>query len=308
MRKGQCGIHAPASSGRSREGHLLRRRMGRTLMKLLSVKNWEKFQHYKDRSPPWIKLHRELLTSEAWVLGNDSSRLLQVASMLLAARYENRIPYRFDLIRKVASLDLTERQFDQAVEHLSQYDFLEIQGVTSDPDVSVQDASTMLAKCSSEERRGEKRRDRGEAEKISVELKLDLGPVERIFDHWRREWGHQKAVLDPKRRRVIEAALKSFDETTLCASISGYRNSPHHTGENDRRTVYDDLGLFLRDATHVENGLRFARGPPQAAKSAVEMARENLRRSINGNGNGSVVAEQSGSGESGVGSLVGMLR
>lgn len=25
------------------------------------VRNWEQFQHYKDRNPPWIKLHFALL-------------------------------------------------------------------------------------------------------------------------------------------------------------------------------------------------------------------------------------------------------
>jgi hypothetical protein len=30
-------------------------------MKFLHVKNWEQFQHYKKRNPPWIKLHRALL-------------------------------------------------------------------------------------------------------------------------------------------------------------------------------------------------------------------------------------------------------
>ena len=28
---------------------------------MLKIKNWEGFQHYKDRSPPWIKLHKALL-------------------------------------------------------------------------------------------------------------------------------------------------------------------------------------------------------------------------------------------------------
>ena len=27
----------------------------------LKIKNWSKFQHFKDRRPPWIKLHKELL-------------------------------------------------------------------------------------------------------------------------------------------------------------------------------------------------------------------------------------------------------
>lgn len=116
----------------------------------ISVVGWEKFQHYKDRDPPWVKLYRDLLTTESWVVGTDQSRLMQVASILLAARYENKIPYRWDLIKKVSHLDFSEAQFKAAVQHLIEYKFLEFQGVTNDSNVVGQDASVLLAKCSSE--------------------------------------------------------------------------------------------------------------------------------------------------------------
>jgi len=57
----------------------------------LSIRNWEKFQHYKDRNPPWIKLHFELLTSEDWVVLDDASRVLAVACMLVASRNEGQV-------------------------------------------------------------------------------------------------------------------------------------------------------------------------------------------------------------------------
>lgn len=139
-----------------------------------------------------------------------------------------------------------------------------------------------------------------------VPQKRDDGPVDRVFEHWRLEHKHPKAVLDPKRRRVIEAALKAHDEATLCASITGYRNSPHHMGENQARTVYDDIELFLRDAKHIEAGLRFARGPPAPTLSPVAAARQKLRESANGNGR--VVSEQSGQSEGSLGQAVGFLR
>lgn len=41
------------------------------------VKNWTEFQHYKDRSPPWIKLHKGLLD-------NYDFQCLPVASKALA--------------------------------------------------------------------------------------------------------------------------------------------------------------------------------------------------------------------------------
>lgn len=57
----------------------------------LEIRNWKKYQHYKDRNPPWIKLHWELLTSMDWVTLDDASRVLAIACMLIASRNEGRI-------------------------------------------------------------------------------------------------------------------------------------------------------------------------------------------------------------------------
>ena len=273
-------------------------------MKTISVKGWERFQHYKDRDPPWVKLYRDLLTSESWVLGTDTSRLLQVASILLAARYNNEIPYRWDLVRKVASLECTEKQFNEAVTHLCSSGFLEIHGVTTEEKPVEQSASAVLATCTSEaeaiQSREEQRRER------IVEQELD-DPVSRVFGHWRSEFNHPKAVLSPKRRKLIKQALHTFDEPTLREAISGYKLSPFHMGQNDQRTVYDDIELMLREVTNIERGLQFARAPPVRAMSAVEMAQRNLCKPAGGM-NGSVVAEQDGGGESHLVSLGGLLR
>ena len=32
----------------------------------VTIKNWSRFQHFKDRRPPWIKLYRELLDDRQW--------------------------------------------------------------------------------------------------------------------------------------------------------------------------------------------------------------------------------------------------
>lgn len=55
------------------------------------VKNWRTFQHYKDRNPPWIKLHFAILSSRDWVTLDDASRVLAVACMLIASRNEGQI-------------------------------------------------------------------------------------------------------------------------------------------------------------------------------------------------------------------------
>lgn len=53
---------------------------------ILRIRNWGKYQHYKDRCPPWIKLHFQLLSSRDWVALADASRVLAVACMLVASQ------------------------------------------------------------------------------------------------------------------------------------------------------------------------------------------------------------------------------
>jgi hypothetical protein len=100
--------------------------------------------------------------------------------------------------------------------------------------------------------------------------------VKKVFDHWRTTHGHPQSKLDDKRRRIIRAALKAYPEADLCESITGYLNSPYHMGTNDRDTRYDDIGLLLRDAKHIDAGLGFARDPPrmhlsQASRDAADL-------------------------------------
>jgi hypothetical protein len=131
-------------------------------MSVIALKNWERHQHYKDRDPPWVKLYRDLLTSESWVLGTDVSRVVQVASILLAARYSNAIPNVWNVFRKVTSIDCTEAQFSDALSHLVATNFLEIQQCASVANPVAQVASNGLAKCSTE---AEAEKSRAEGDK-----------------------------------------------------------------------------------------------------------------------------------------------
>lgn len=56
------------------------------------VKNWASFQHYKDRSPPWIKLHRELLDNLEFALLSPLAGKALPLIWLIASEAEGRIP------------------------------------------------------------------------------------------------------------------------------------------------------------------------------------------------------------------------
>lgn len=55
----------------------------------LTPKNWEKFQHYKHRSPPWIKLHRDILDDYDWWCLPIASRALAPMLWLLASNEDD---------------------------------------------------------------------------------------------------------------------------------------------------------------------------------------------------------------------------
>jgi hypothetical protein len=54
-------------------------------MMILKPKNWDKFQHYKDRCPPWIKLHRDLLNDRAYMNLPIASKAIAPLLWLLAS-------------------------------------------------------------------------------------------------------------------------------------------------------------------------------------------------------------------------------
>ena len=57
-----------------------------------SVKNWNEFQHYKDRNPPWIKLHNHLLDDYNFEMLSDSAKGHLLCIWMLASRTKNEMP------------------------------------------------------------------------------------------------------------------------------------------------------------------------------------------------------------------------
>lgn len=58
----------------------------------LRVRNWEKFQHYHKRNPPWIRLYNEILDNYDLSRLPDASKWHVVGIWLLASRFDNKIP------------------------------------------------------------------------------------------------------------------------------------------------------------------------------------------------------------------------
>lgn len=76
----------------------------------LRIRNWEKFQHYKNRRPPWVRYHVETLDDYELLSLPYTTQLVYDRLLLLAARTDNNIPHDPDRIGGQTNIDATTVQ------------------------------------------------------------------------------------------------------------------------------------------------------------------------------------------------------
>ena len=115
----------------------------------MKIKNWEEFQHFKDRTPPWIKLYRYLLDDPEWhELSGDDSKVL-VMLWLIASEdkaMEGNLPNIKTLCFR---LRMNETKLNQTLTKLSNW--------------LIRDDINVISICYQSDA-PEERRDRGETE------------------------------------------------------------------------------------------------------------------------------------------------
>src|SRR5574340_1175559 len=109
----------------------------------LRIKNFERFQHYRDRNPPWIKLYTQLLDDRDFLALSDAARGQLVLLWLLAARMGNPLPDDARLLAgKIGSSGRLQLEELVAAGWLIRED-----ASTTLAPGAADDASKMLAKC-----------------------------------------------------------------------------------------------------------------------------------------------------------------
>jgi hypothetical protein len=84
----------------------------------MKIKNWHKFQHFKDRRPPWVKLYRDLLDDPDWHSLDPTAAKALVMIWLIASESDGEIP---DIRKLSFRLRMTEKQVNQALTALSHW-------------------------------------------------------------------------------------------------------------------------------------------------------------------------------------------
>lgn len=59
----------------------------------IKIKNWEEHQHYKDRNPPWIKLHVKILNDMSFMMLAPASKCLLMLLWVLGAENNGKINF-----------------------------------------------------------------------------------------------------------------------------------------------------------------------------------------------------------------------
>jgi hypothetical protein len=89
---------------------------------LLQPKNWAVFQHYKDRCPPWIKLHRDLLNDRSYMRLPIASKAIAPMLWLLASESKDGV-FDGSLDELVFRLHITKKEYQDGIKPLIDNDF-----------------------------------------------------------------------------------------------------------------------------------------------------------------------------------------
>jgi len=155
------------------------------------IKNFSKFQHFKDRSPPWVKLYRDILDDPDWhELEGESAKIL-VALWLIASEDPEKAGSLPDARKLCFRLRVQESVLNKALSRLSHW--LERDDIELISDRYQLDAP-------------EERRDRGETDTCSPSAS------ESADDGFASFWGqYPKKVAKPAAEKAWKKARPDLD-------------------------------------------------------------------------------------------------
>jgi hypothetical protein len=159
---------------------------------LLQPKNWAIFQHYKDRCPPWIKLHRDLLNDRAFMRLPIASKAIAPMLWLLASESKDGV-FDGSLDELVFRLHITPKEYQDGVKPLIDNDFfILVSGVLAErKQVAIPETETET------ETEGER-----EAEKKATSVAPPIGVSDSVWQEFKTL---RKAKRAPITQRAIDA-------------------------------------------------------------------------------------------------------
>jgi len=168
---------------------------------LLQPKNWAVFQHYKDRCPPWIKLHRDLLNDRVFMCLPLASKALAPLLWLLASESKDGI-FDGSLDELVFRLHITPKDYEDGIKPLINKGFFIVaSGVLAESyQTAIPETETETETEREAEKKTEKRQKSNRGSRLPVDFVLpedwiafcqqerkDLIPA-KVFEEFKDYW------------------------------------------------------------------------------------------------------------------------
>jgi hypothetical protein len=208
---------------------------------LLQPKNWAVFQHYKDRCPPWIKLHRDLLNDRVFMCLPLASKALAPLLWLLASESKDGV-FDGSLDELVFRLHITPKDYQDGVKPLIDKGFFVV-------------ASGVLAECYQDaipETEGETETKKEKKVAVAPIVLPDWIPL----DTWQAFLDMRKKIRKPP----TEAAIK-----LLIAKLERFRKS----GQDVQAILEKSITNSWQDVFEIKDNKSFAQQAADIARTTV---------------------------------------
>jgi hypothetical protein len=165
----------------------------------MQIRNWKKFQHFKDRKPPWVKLYRDILDDLDWHELDATASKVLIMCWLIASEDDGRLPPVKTLAFR---LRMSEKQTNDCLNKLSHWleqDDISVISEQYQSDSLETERETEKEKEKEKEKEAEKKRGT-KGSRLSTDFELpdtwtefcqterpDLNP-QKVFDSFRDYW------------------------------------------------------------------------------------------------------------------------
>lgn len=226
----------------------------------MKISNWDTWQSYRsDRgAPPWIKVHRNLMSNPEWAVLSDAEKGQLISIWIVAADKSGEVPDDSRILQKICQLDKQPN-----ISKFKDLGFID--------DDALQDDANLTSDGSQDDapdkiRAEEKRVDKSRVEEIIV-----------VFDFWKSTLCHTRAKLDDSRKKSISKAIELGYTVDDCKdAISGCSMTPFNMGGNPQGQKYDSLDLIFRTADKIDRFIANHSNPPTPQNDAERRVLGNI--------------------------------
>ncbi len=232
------------------------------------IKNWEKFQHYKDRNPPWIKLYRSLHDDFEFMSLPMTTQSLLIHLWIFGSENNDGKIYKTE--EEIAwRLHISNEEFKQLLKPLISRKFIQTCKQRASKPLSPSSYSntefyrgTEKSLSSSEKNEPDDHPQistpKGNPDLDAAEAEGEPDPKDRynwkvLFAYWREMYGHERSKFTKEREAKLRARLREGYTLEECASaVRGLKKSRWHMGENPEGRVWDEWNLIFQSGAKLE--------------------------------------------------------